>query len=117
MGHNLPLTQQLVVLLMCVLTATGMAGVPGGSLPLIGLVLGLVGVEPQAIAIVLGVDRVLDMCRTAVNVTADLTTAVFVARGEGGADGGARMAERGTEEGGAGDLAPASAETSPPVSH
>ncbi len=104
-GHNLPLTQQLVVLLMCVLTATGMAGVPGGSLPLIGLVLGLVGVEPQAIAIVLGVDRILDMCRTAVNVTADLTTAVFVARGEGG-ELGSRMSDRGAEDGAAGSLAP-----------
>jgi len=71
-----------VVLVLCILTATGMAGVPGGSLPLIGLILVQVGVSAGAIALVLGVDRILDMCRTMVNVTADLTTAVFVARTE-----------------------------------
>jgi DAACS family dicarboxylate/amino acid:cation (Na+ or H+) symporter len=81
-GVDLSLPQQLVVLTLCILTATGMAGVPGGSLPLIGLILVQVNVPAGAIAIVLGVDRVLDMCRTAVNVTADLTTAVFVARSE-----------------------------------
>ena len=59
-----------------------MAGVPGGSLPLIGLILVQVDVPADAIALVLGVDRILDMCRTVVNVTADLTTAVFVARSE-----------------------------------
>jgi DAACS family dicarboxylate/amino acid:cation (Na+ or H+) symporter len=81
-GVGLDPGQQLTVLLLCILTATGMAGVPGGSLPLIGLILAQVDVPPGAIALVLGVDRVLDMCRTTVNVTADLTTAVFVARSE-----------------------------------
>ena len=81
-GIDLTLNQQLLVLLLCVLTATGMAGVPGGSLPLIGMVLAAVGVKEGAIAIVLGVDRILDMCRTMVNVTGDLTTAVFVGRSE-----------------------------------
>jgi dicarboxylate/amino acid:cation (Na+ or H+) symporter, DAACS family len=81
-GFDLTLGQQLVVLVLCILTATGMAGVPGGSLPLIGLILVQVGVPAGAIALVLGVDRILDMCRTMVNVTADLTTAVFVARSE-----------------------------------
>lgn len=80
-GVDLALDQQLVVLVLCILTATGMAGVPGGSLPLIGLILVQFDVPAGAIAVVLGVDRILDMCRTAVNVTADLTTAVFVARG------------------------------------
>jgi dicarboxylate/amino acid:cation (Na+ or H+) symporter, DAACS family len=81
-GADLSLGQQLVVLVLCILTATGMAGVPGGSLPLIGLILVQVNVPAGAIALVLGVDRILDMCRTTVNVTADLTTAVFVARTE-----------------------------------
>jgi DAACS family dicarboxylate/amino acid:cation (Na+ or H+) symporter len=81
-GVDLNLGQQLVVLVLCILTATGMAGVPGGSLPLIGLILVQVHVPADAIALVLGVDRILDMCRTMVNVTADLTTAVFVARTE-----------------------------------
>lgn len=83
-GVDLSLGQQLVVLVLCILTATGMAGVPGGSLPLIGLILVQVNVPAGAIALVLGVDRILDMCRTTVNVTADLTTAVFVARSERG---------------------------------
>jgi DAACS family dicarboxylate/amino acid:cation (Na+ or H+) symporter len=81
-GVDLTLGQQLIVLVLCILTATGVAGVPGGSLPLIGLILVQIGVSPGLIAIVFGVDRILDMCRTMVNVTADLTTAVFVARTE-----------------------------------
>jgi DAACS family dicarboxylate/amino acid:cation (Na+ or H+) symporter len=83
-GREMLLNEQLVALVLCVLTATGMAGVPGGSLPLIGLILTQFGVPEGAILIVLGVDRLLDMCRTAVNVQADLTTAVFVARSERG---------------------------------
>ena len=82
---ELGLGQQLVVLVLCILTATGMAGVPGGSLPLIGIIL-VTATDGQApagaIAIIAGVDRLLDMCRTTVNVTADMTTAVFVARSE-----------------------------------
>jgi DAACS family dicarboxylate/amino acid:cation (Na+ or H+) symporter len=81
-GADLSLGQQLVVLVLCILTATGVAGVPGGSLPLIGLILVQVNVPAGAVALVFGVDRILDMCRTMVNVTADLTTAVFVARTE-----------------------------------
>ncbi len=81
-GKDLDLGDQIQVLILCVLTATGMAGVPGGSLPLIGLILARFGVPAGGIAIVLGVDRILDMCRTTVNVTADMTTVVFVARTE-----------------------------------
>ncbi|MFO0936186.1 MAG: dicarboxylate/amino acid:cation symporter [Gemmataceae bacterium] len=86
-GVELTIQNQLLVLLLCVLTATGMAGVPGGSLPLIGMVLAAVGVQEGAIAIVLGVDRILDMFRTMVNVTGDMTTVVFVARGEAQGNG------------------------------
>lgn len=81
-GVTLGLEQQILVLVLCILTASGMAGVPGGSLPLIGLILVQFGVPAGGIALVIGVDRILDMCRTTVNVTADLTTAVFVARTE-----------------------------------
>ncbi|MGL6094457.1 MAG: dicarboxylate/amino acid:cation symporter, partial [Fimbriiglobus sp.] len=84
-GVTLEFDQQLMVLLLCVLTATGMAGVPGGSLPLIGLILARFDVPPAGIALVLGVDRILDMCRTTVNVAADMTTVVFVARAEAAA--------------------------------
>ncbi len=81
-GIDLNIGQQLVVLLLSVLGAVGAAGVPGGSLPLMMIVLATVGVPPGGIAIILGVDRLLDMCRTTVNVAGDLTAAVFVAHTE-----------------------------------
>jgi len=82
-GVHLSLPQQGIVVILSVLMAVGAAGVPGGSLPLIMVVLGTVGVPPESIAIILGVDRILDMCRTTLNVTGDLTAAVYVARAEG----------------------------------
>jgi DAACS family dicarboxylate/amino acid:cation (Na+ or H+) symporter len=82
MGADLSLGQQAVVVVMCVLTAVGAAGVPGGSIPLLAVVLATVGVEPGSIALILGVDRLLDMCRTTLNVLGDLTAAVFVTRSE-----------------------------------
>ena len=85
-GVNLTLGTQLVVVVLSVLTAVGAAGVPGGSLPLIMVVLATVGVPPEAIAIILGVDRILDMSRTTVNVCSDLSAVVYVARSEGGWD-------------------------------
>jgi dicarboxylate/amino acid:cation (Na+ or H+) symporter, DAACS family len=83
-GVNLTLGTQLIVVVLSVLTAIGAAGVPGGSLPLIMVVLATVGVPPEAIAIILGVDRILDMARTTVNVCGDMSAAVYVARSEGG---------------------------------
>ena len=79
-GVSLGLGQQLVVVLMSVVTAIGVAGVPGGSLPLLMMVLAMVGVPGEGIAIVLGIDRLLDMCRTTVNVMGDLVTAAVVDR-------------------------------------
>jgi DAACS family dicarboxylate/amino acid:cation (Na+ or H+) symporter len=79
-GIDLTLPQQLVVLLMAVVTAIGVAGVPGGSIPLLMMVMGMVNVPMEAIAIVLGTDRILDMCRTVVNVTGDMVTATVVDR-------------------------------------
>jgi len=81
-GVNLGIGQQVVVIVMSVLTAIGTAGIPGGSIPLLMMVLGMVGVPPEGIAIVLGVDRILDMCRTVLNVTGDLVTAAVVTRYE-----------------------------------
>jgi len=66
---------------MCILAGMGTAGVPGGSLPLVVGVLMTIGVPADAIAIILGIDRILDMCRTALNVTGDLVIATVVARG------------------------------------
>ena len=85
-GISLDLPTQLVVIVMSVITAVGAAGVPGGSLPLLMVVLASVGVPPEGIGVVLGVDRILDMCRTTVNVVGDLTAAVYVARTESGWD-------------------------------
>lgn len=75
---DLTLGQQLMVVLMSVLAGVGTAGVPGGSLPLIVVVLQSVGVPGEGIGIILGVDRILDMCRTVLNVTGDLTIAACV---------------------------------------
>jgi DAACS family dicarboxylate/amino acid:cation (Na+ or H+) symporter len=83
-GQHLTLAQQIIVVLMSVVTAIGTAGVPGGSIPLLMMVLQMVGVPVEGIAIVIGVDRILDMCRTTVNVTGDMVTATIVDRFEGG---------------------------------
>lgn len=71
---------QVLVVLLAVVTAIGTAGVPGGSIPLLMMVLATVGVPAEGIAVVLGVDRLLDMCRTTLNVTGDLVTASIVER-------------------------------------
>jgi len=81
-GVDLALSQQFVVVGVCVLGGVGTAGVPAGSIPVIAMILGMVGIPPEAIGLILGVDRFLDMCRTTVNVTGDLAAAVVVARGE-----------------------------------
>lgn len=81
-GVQLGLGQQAVVVLMSVVTAIGVAGIPGGSIPLLMMVLAMVGVPAEGIAIVLGVDRLLDMCRTVLNVTGDMVTATIVTRTE-----------------------------------
>ncbi len=82
-GVDLSLGQMAAVMIMSVITAVGAAGVPGGSIPLLVGVLTMFGVPGEGIAIVLGVDRILDMSRTTVNVCGDLTAATWVARSEG----------------------------------
>lgn len=79
-GVDLSITSQIVVVILAVLTAIGAAGVPGGSLPLMMLVMATVGVPPEGIAIILGVDRILDMCRTTLNVCGDISASVYVDR-------------------------------------
>ncbi|GAB4141435.1 MAG: dicarboxylate/amino acid:cation symporter [Thermogutta sp.] len=77
-GVELSLLQQLLVILMAVLAGIGTAGVPGGSLPVIVIIMQSVGVPAEGIGIILGLDRFLDMCRTVVNVVGDLTIAECV---------------------------------------
>jgi DAACS family dicarboxylate/amino acid:cation (Na+ or H+) symporter len=71
--------QQLQVVLMAMLAGIGTAGVPGGSLPLVAVIAQSVGVPAEGIGLILGVDRLLDMCRTVLNVTGDLVVAACVA--------------------------------------
>ena len=81
-GIELTIWQQLMVMLVCILGGIGTAGVPAGSLPVVALILAMVGIDPQAIALVLGVDRFLDMCRTTLNVVGDLVAAQVISAGE-----------------------------------
>lgn len=85
-GVSLSLGTQIFVIILSVITAIGAAGVPGGSLPLLMVVLATVGVPPESIAVILGVDRILDMSRTTLNVIGDMSATVYVARTEDGWD-------------------------------
>ncbi len=82
-GVDLTLGQQLMVVYLAIIGGIGTAGIPSGSIPFIIGVLVTIGINPALIAIILGVDRILDMCRTTLNVTGDLTAATYVARSEG----------------------------------
>jgi DAACS family dicarboxylate/amino acid:cation (Na+ or H+) symporter len=77
-GVDLGLGDQLFVMFLCILAGIGTAGVPGGTLPVIALILAGVGVPPEGIGLILGVDRFLDMCRTTVNVVGDLVAATVI---------------------------------------
>ena len=82
-GVVLTLPQQGTVLLLSILGGVGTAGVPGGSLPMLMAILASVGVPPEGVLLILGVDRFLDMCRTVLNVSGDLLIAVLVSKSEG----------------------------------
>ena len=75
---DLTLGQQVRVMVMSIVAGIGTAGVPGGSLPMILIVAQSVGIPAEGMGLILGVDRFLDMCRTAVNVTGDLVIAALV---------------------------------------
>lgn len=80
---DLTIGQQLMIVYLAILGGIGTAGVPSGSIPFIIGILAMIGIDPALIAIILGVDRILDMCRTTLNVVGDITAATFVARSEG----------------------------------
>ena len=92
-GVELGLLQQGLILVMCILGSVGAAGVPGGSLPVIAMILVMFGIPPEGIGLILGVDRFLDMCRTVVNVGGDMAGSVVIGRSEEGA-GAPRVAPR-----------------------
>jgi Na+/H+-dicarboxylate symporter len=81
-GVPLSLGSQALVVAICILGGIGTAGVPAGSIPVVALILGMVGVPAEGIGLILGVDRFLDMCRTTLNVSGDLVAAVVISRGE-----------------------------------
>ena len=77
-GIELTLSHQVVLMLLSVLSAVAVAGIPGGSLPMIAGLLATFGIPPEGIGIIIGVDRILDMMRTTVNVGSDIVTAAVV---------------------------------------
>jgi DAACS family dicarboxylate/amino acid:cation (Na+ or H+) symporter len=80
-GVDLSLAQQVQVVFMSILAGIGTAGVPGGSLPLIMILVQQMGIPAEGMGIILGVDRFLDMCRTTLNVSGDLVIAALVSSG------------------------------------
>jgi Na+/H+-dicarboxylate symporter len=82
-GIDLSLTQQLTILMTAVLASIGAAAVPGAGIIMLIIVLEAVGLDPAGLALILAVDRPLDMLRTAVNVTGDCTVASIIASSEG----------------------------------
>ncbi len=81
-GVEISLGQMLSVGGVCVLAGIGTAGVPSGSMPIIAMMLGMLGLPIEGVGLIFAVDRFLDMCRTTLNVTGDLTAAVIVTRVE-----------------------------------
>jgi DAACS family dicarboxylate/amino acid:cation (Na+ or H+) symporter len=86
-GIEMDVGRQAVVMGICVLAGIGTAGVPAGSIPVIAMILAMFGIPAEGLGLVLGVDRLLDMCRTTLNVTGDLVIATCVSRGEREGDG------------------------------
>ena len=82
-GHNLTLGDQLTIVLTATLSSIGAAAVPGAGLIMLVIVLGAIGVDPAGLALIIALDRPLDMCRTVVNVTGDATVATLIASSEG----------------------------------
>ncbi|MCU0396715.1 MAG: dicarboxylate/amino acid:cation symporter [Cyclobacteriaceae bacterium] len=82
-GLDLSLGQQLTILFTAVLSSIGAAAVPGAGIIMLIIVLEAVGIDPSGLALILAVDRPLDMLRTVVNITGDSTVATVIASGEG----------------------------------
>lgn len=76
----------LVLILTCTLGSVGAAGVPSGSILFMGMVLSSVGIPMEGIAIILGIDRILDMFRTVVNITGDSAITLIIDKTEGDLD-------------------------------
>ncbi len=82
-GYDLDLAAQLTIVLTATLASIGAAAVPGAGMVMLVIVLSAIGIDPEGIALIFAVDRILDMLRTVVNVTGDATVATVVASTEG----------------------------------
>ena len=83
LGMELTIVQQLTIVLTATLASIGAAGVPGAGIVMLVIVLNAIGVPTAGIALIIGVDRLLDMCRTTLNITGDAAVSVAVAASEG----------------------------------
>jgi Na+/H+-dicarboxylate symporter len=81
-GIDLGITDQLLIVLMATMAAIGTAGAPGVGVIMLLMVLNAVGLPDSGFALVIGVERILDMCRTVLNITGDASCAVVVAYSE-----------------------------------
>ena len=82
-GYDLDLAAQLTIVLTATLASIGAAAVPGAGMVMLVIVLSAIGIEPEGIALIFAVDRILDMLRTVVNVTGDATITTIIASLEG----------------------------------
>jgi Na+/H+-dicarboxylate symporter len=82
-GIDLSISQQISIVLLATVASIGTPGVPGGSIVMLIIVLTSVGIPVEGLALILGVDRPIDMLRTVVNVTGDATVSSIVAKSEG----------------------------------
>ncbi len=82
-GLDLTLGTQVTIVILALMTSIGVAGIPSASLVAIAIILAAIGLPAEGIGLILAVDRVLDMCRTAVNVFSDSCGAVIIGRTEG----------------------------------
>ena len=82
-GIDLTISQQLTIILTATLASVGAAGVPGAGMITLALVLGTLGVPETGLALIFGLDRILDMCRTTINIIGDLTLTMVMAKSEG----------------------------------
>jgi Na+/H+-dicarboxylate symporter len=82
-GFELSFAQQFTVVLLALLTSIGVAGIPQASLVAILVIMKAIGLPLEAIGLLFATDRILDMCRTAVNIFSDSCGAVIIGRSEG----------------------------------
>ena len=82
-GLSLDFSQQFIVVITALLASIGAAGIPSAGLVMISIILNAIGLPLEGVGLILAVDRILDMCRTTVNVFSDSCGAVVIARSEG----------------------------------